>query len=236
MTASMVFNKPIEEVTKDERQTAKTVIFALLYGSSAKAIAESMNTTIEIVEGWFVKFYDRFPKIEIWKNNIEEKVKQYGYVETANGRRRRLPIFNLFKEGGYFYDNLVPQEYKGVIGEAMRQSVNSPIQGIASDYGMCGAALFSKYIRESNKPWKICNAVHDSCVYQVPYDQLEDALQQSEYYFTTGVMEYMTDVFDINFNLPLEVDFEIGLSWGSLHKWNFSKPELEVIRTKLRIK
>ena len=235
-TASMVFNKPIEEVTKDERQTSKAVIFALLYGSSAKAIAETMGTTVEIVESWFTRFYSRFPKIEIWKNSIEEMVKQYGYVETANGRRRRLPIFNLFRERGYFYEHLVPQEYRGVIGDALRQSVNSPIQGIASDYGMCGASLFSKYIRESNKPWKICNAVHDSCVFQVPYEQLDDALEQAEYYFTAGVTEYMTDVFDINFNLPLEVDFEIGLSWGSLYKWNFSKPELEVIKNKLRSK
>jgi len=232
-TASMVFNKPIEEVTKDERQTSKTVIFALLYGSSAKVIAEKNNTSIEVVEDWFDQFYSRYPKIAIWKTRTEEMAKQYGYVETANGRRRRLPIFNLFRTNGYFSDQLVPQEYKGVIGEAIRQSVNSPIQGIASDYGMCGAALFSKFIREEEKPWKICNAVHDSCVFQVPMDQLEEALQKAEYYFTEGVMNYMAEVFDINFNLPLEVDFEIGLSWGSLIKWNFSKQELEVIKKKL---
>jgi DNA polymerase I-like protein with 3'-5' exonuclease and polymerase domains len=98
---------------------------------------------------------------------------------------------------------------------------------------MCGASLFSKYIRDNNKSWKICNAVHDSCVFHVPYAELEESLKQAEYWFTEGITNYMIDVFDINFNLPLEVDFEIGLSWGSLHKWNFNKAELDTIKSKL---
>jgi len=233
-TASMVFNKPLEEVTKDERQISKSVIFAILYGSSTAAVAKLMGKDIEEVERWFRQFYERFPKIATWKKKTEEMAKQYGYVETANGRRRRFPLFHLFKnEDGYYTEKLVPQELRGDVESALRQCVNSPIQGIASDYGMSGAALFSKYIRENNKPWKICNAVHDSCVFQVPFDQLEESLEQAEYWFTTGVMEYMTDVFDINFNLPLEVDFEVGLSWGSLIKWNFNKKELEEIKKTL---
>ena len=99
---------------------------------------------------------------------------------------------------------------------------------------MCGAALFSQHIRNENKDWKVCNAVHDSCVYQVPFNDLEESLSAAEYWFTDGVMQYMTDVFDINFNLPLEVDFEIGLSWGSLQKWDFTKQELEIIKQNLR--
>ena len=234
-TASMVFDKPLEQVTKDERQISKTVIFAILYGSSMQAVAESMKKTVEQVERWFSTFYAKFPQIAKWKKTTEQLAKQNSFVETANGRRRRFPIFNLFRDqNGYYSDDLVPSDYKSEIASALRQCVNSPIQGIASDYGMCGAALFNKYIREENKSWKICNAVHDSCVYQVPYNELEDSLEQAEYWFTTGVMEYMAEVFDINFNLPLEVDFEIGLSWGSLQKWNFGKQELEIIKNNLK--
>ena len=234
-TASMVFNKPLEEVTKNERQISKSVIFAILYGSTITAVAQKMNVTSQEVEKWFKQFYTRFPKIEAWKHKTEEMAKHVGFVETANGRRRRFPIFNLFKDqNGYFSDNNVPSDYRSIINGSLRQCVNSPIQGIASDYGMCGAALFSRYIREQNKSWKICNAVHDSCVFQVPYNELEDALEQAEYWFTTGITEYMADIFEINFNLPLEVDFEIGLSWGSLQKWNFSKQELDAIKAKLK--
>ena len=234
-TASMVFNKPIEEVTKDERQISKSVIFAILYGSSVYAVAKLMKKSIEEVESWFKQFATRFPKIDEWKRKTENMAKFYGYVETANGRRRRFPIFNLFKDqNGYYSESMVPPDYKSSIEGALRQSVNSPIQGVASDYGMCGAALFSRYIRDNNKSWKICNAVHDSCVFHVPFNELEESLEQAEYWFTTGITEYMTEVFEINFNLPLEVDFEIGLSWGSLQKWNFSKQELDVIKSNLK--
>jgi hypothetical protein len=101
---------------------------------------------------------------------------------------------------------------------------------------MCGAALFAQYIREHNKPWVICNAVHDSCVFQVPMhpdNELDIALDTAEYWFTTGVMEYMEQKFNINFNLPLEIDFDIGLVWGDMIKWNFSKEELAEIKLKL---
>jgi DNA polymerase I-like protein with 3'-5' exonuclease and polymerase domains len=236
-TASMVFDKPIEEVTKDERQISKTVVFAILYGSTTRAVAESMNKEIEEVERWFKQFYERFPKIASWKSSIENHAKDYGYIEAPHGRRRRLPIFDLYRdEGGRFNETAVPREYMSRINTALRQSVNSPIQGIASDNGMCGAALFAQYIREHNKPWVICNAVHDSCVFQVPMqpdNELDIALDTAEYWFTTGVMEYMEQKFNINFNLPLEIDFDIGLVWGDMIKWNFSKEELAGIKLKL---
>jgi hypothetical protein len=84
----------------------------------------------------------------------------------------------------------------------------------------------------------ICNAVHDSCVFQVPQgpdDEIDRALEAAEYWFTTGVIDYMRNAFGINFNLPLEVDFEIGAAgWGDLTKWNFSKQELMDIKQKLK--
>jgi DNA polymerase I-like protein with 3'-5' exonuclease and polymerase domains len=238
-TAAMVFNKPIESVTKDERQISKSVVFAILYGSSTRSVALDRGKTVEEVEGWFNQFYDRFPKIAEWKTRTEQHAKYYGYIEAPHGRRRRLPIFNLFKDDyGRYDERLVPPEYKGKIGASLRQCINSPIQGIASDNGMCGAALFAKHIRDNNLPWVICNAVHDSCVFQVPQgpdDEIDRALEAAEYWFTTGVIDYMRNAFGINFNLPLEVDFEIGAAgWGDLTKWNFSKQELMDIKQKLK--
>jgi len=237
-TAAMVFNKPIEDVTKDERQISKAVVFAILYGSTTRAVAEARGKTVEEVERWFAQFYERFPKIANWKHRIEKHVQDFGYLEAPHGRRRHLPIFDLYRDDQNRYnENLVPREYKSKIATALRQSVNSPIQGIASDNGMCGAALFAKYIRDNNKPWIICNAVHDSCVFQVPqspYDELDKALDAAEYWFTTGVMEYMVKAFNINFNLPLEIDFDIGVGgWGDLVKWNFSKAELADLKQRL---
>lgn len=233
-TASMIFNKPIEEVTKDERQISKTVIFAILYGSHVKTVAESRGKTVEEVEKWFAQFYGRFPKIAQWKKKVETDAKRFSYVEAPHGRRRRLPVFDLFRnESGMFAEDSIPPEHFSKINTALKQSVNAPIQGIASDNSMCGASLFAKYIRENNKPWIICNAVHDSCVFQVPYACLDESLASAEYWFTTGVTEYMTEKFKIDFNLPLEIDFEIGIKWGDMIKWNFSKAELVEIKNKL---
>lgn len=233
-TASMIFCKPIEDVTKDERQISKSVIFAILYGSHVKSVAEARGKTVEEVERWFSQFYERFPQIAQWKKQTEVNAKRFSFVEAPHGRRRRFPIFDLFRnDSGVFADSAVPSEHIGKINASIRQSVNAPIQGIASDNGMCGASLFARFIRENNKPWVICNAVHDSCVFQVPFACLDESLEAAEYWFTTGVMEYMVDKFNINFNLPLEVDFEIGLKWGDMIKWNFSKVELGEIKRKL---
>jgi len=204
-------------------------VFGILYGSSVRAIAEAQIKSVEEVQEWFDSFYRRFPKIAEWKKGMEEKAKRLGYVETPNGRRRRFPIFDMYRnERGYFNpdDPRIGGDAQGKIAECLRQSVNAPIQGVASDAGMIGAALFADYVREHNKPWVLSNAVHDSCVYLVPYDELEDSLNTAEDLFTDGVMGYMTKNFGINFNLPLEVDFELGLRWGELEAWDYSPNHL----------
>ena len=123
---------------------------------------------------------------------------------------------------------------KSAVGDALRQATNAIIQGIASDSGMVGGTLFDQYIRENDKPWIINNAVHDSVIWQVPYADLEETLRVTEKIFTTDVMEYMTAAFGVEFNLPLDVDFEIGSRWGSLKGWKFNYKELPSIIDRVR--
>lgn len=233
-TASMIFNKPLEDITKGERQATKSCVFAILYGSSVRSVAEDRQKSLEEVQSWFDQFYERFPKISQWKKRMEEHAMIKGFVSTPNGRRRRFPLFDLFRdEFGIFDSRKVSAEDEKKIAECVRQSVNAPIQGIASDSGMLGAALFAEYIRDHNKEWLLSNAVHDSCVYQVPYDQLEESLGKAEYFFTEKVMYYMSEHFGVKFNLPLEIDFEIGLSWGGLKEWDYSPTHLEKLKLEL---
>ncbi len=233
--ASAAFKKSIEEVTKDERQKAKGISFGVLYDSSYKSISELYNIPFEDVVVMFDNFYAEYHAIREWKIRMKNMAQQLGYVETPHGRRRRFPIFDLYREAnGYFNRSKVPREQNVMIEEALRQASNAPVQGIASDAAAIGASFFAQFIQDHKKPWFIQNSVHDSAVFQVPYSDLDEALEVAEKCFSTDLMEYMHDAFGIDFILPLECEFEIGLTWGDLVKWDFAKEELDAIKTKLR--
>lgn len=234
VNAVRMFGIPIEDVTKDQRQASKAVVFGILYDSTIWSIAEQYNKTPEEVQSWFDAFYTASPAVAVWKKQMKDMAKAHGYVETPHGRRRRFPIFDLYRDhNGYFSENYVPREQNYMIQEALRQASNAPVQGSASDGGMVGAALFANYIRKHKKPWYLTNAVHDSAIFTCAPAELREALRVAETCFTTDVMDYMNLKFGINFNLPLEVEFEIGTKWGELHKWDYSEADLQEILTKL---
>lgn len=233
--AAQMFDTPIDDVTKIQRQAAKSLIFGILYDSSEWAIAQKLDKTEDEVKILFSQFYNKFTSVAAWKREMKVFAQKYGYVQAPQGRRRRFPIFDFYRVNGIYMPHLVPRDQRSAINESLRQASNAPVQGIASDAAMIGAFLFANYIRENKKPWIIQNAVHDSCIFQVPLDELEEALKAAEKCFADDLMDYMNKVFDINFILPLECEFEIGLKWGELEKWNFSGPELATIKEKLEV-
>ena len=193
--------------------------FGILYDSSIKSIAEAQGKPEEEVSMWFDLFFDKFPMVKVWKEKMKSMASQKSYVETPHGRRRRFPIFDLYRnEDGYFNPNAVPNDFRSVVSEALRQASNAPVQGIASDAGMLGSALFQNEVRRLNLPVLVQNAVHDSCLYQCDVDIVKDTMRIAERCFVQGVMEHMSSVWGINFLLPLGVDYELGTKWGQLHK------------------
>lgn len=237
--ASTAYEKPIEEVTKNERQGAKGITFGVLYDSSPKGIAETYNLTLDQATTMINTFYEKHPNVYDWKLAQKHDAMYKGYVEAPHGRRRRFPIWNLIRD--YYpstnLDNMrqtLPQDLAKQAADALRQSSNAPIQGISSDGAMIGAALFAKYIRENNLDWKIQNAVHDSMVYLVPIEEVPTSLELAEHYLTTGITDHMHKVWGIDFPITIEVDAEIGLKWGELISWNFDKNHLSKIMDGLR--
>ena len=71
--------------------------------------------------------------------------------------------------------------------------------------------------------------MHDSCVFQVPIAELKESLEVAEKMFTSVTMEHMTEKWGVDFNCPIEVDFEIGLTWGNLKKWDYTNDGLTEI-------
>jgi DNA polymerase-1 len=214
VTASMMFGVPIEEVTPEQRQAAKNIVFGLIYGRGTKSIAKQIKKTIEQTQVLVDKFFERFPVGTKYLQNLEQFGRQNLYVESPIGRKRRLPFF-LFDE----MDN-----------HSKNQSVNSPVQGISSDATLViGSSLMTDYIVDNNKPWKPVDIVHDSFDSEVPYDDIIEYVYTAEEKFTTGVVEKMNKVFGFEFVCPLAVDFEIGNKWGDVKKWNGTPAHLDEI-------
>jgi len=261
--ASSAFGIPIESVSKDQRQQAKSLTFAVLYDGSERSIAAMFGLDVGQVKKMVHGFYKNHPHLYRWKLLTKWSAIHNGYAEAPHGRRRRLEILKSVRPGeiqllrriethdgntrteeiknidDLSIDSLTFSEYfsvsqdlgmrRSTINEALRQATNAIIQGIASDSGMVGGALFAEYIRNNKKPWIINNAVHDSVVWQVPYSEIDETLRVAEQIFTEGVTNYMSAAFDIEFNLPLDIDFETGSKWGSLKSWKFNYKELPAI-------
>lgn len=208
--------------------------FGVLYDSSEASVAELYGMTVEETKKMFAGFYAEHHAIYGWKMEMKEMARQKGYVEAPHGRRRRFPIFDLYRnEQGWYDDNLVPREHRSMIADALRQSSNSPIQGIASDAANIGAYNLLRYIKKNRKDWLMCNIVHDSAVVEINFQDLDEYVEVSEPLFTTDVMEYMDSLWGIDFILPLEIDYDFGIMWGHMEAWDFSPTGLATIKENL---
>lgn len=210
-TATDMFNCTLAEVTKTQRSAAKGVTFGILFQQSAKALALILNCSEEQAEKYIEMYFEKMVGVARLIADLKESAETRGYVEAPHGRRRRFWAFFL------------PKSWRGRnkhVSRNKRQSVNSPIQGIASDAAMIGGGYSAlEFIEQNNLDWKIVNLVHDSAIFQIPTDQIAQACLKMQELFVEGAMKRMTAL-GVDFNLPLGIDVEVGIEWGSLEKWN----------------
>jgi DNA polymerase-1 len=202
-----------------------------MFGRGVKAIAAQLQIDdISDVQRRIDDFFAQFPGAEKWMYDIEEEGEENGYVESPIGRRRRLLTFQM----GYGDD--------GEIARAKRIARNAPIQGISSDGAFLGAAMFCDWLIEEGKwhphptkeCWQLQDVVHDSLVIQVPVEDVPEALRELKPWFTNKLMEKMVETWGVDFNIPLEVDFEIGLRWGEIEAWDGTQLHLDYLMNDLR--
>jgi len=206
-TASQMFGVPLDQVTKELRQNTKAIVFALLYGGGPELIAARLrNDDIEAVKQMCDDFAASYPIGNKWLKDIENFARQHYYVESPIGRRRRLLEFMT--------------GFREPIGAAKRLARNAPIQGMASDACILGATFWNDWIEQHGKDWKIVNIVHDSCVTELPIADLEEAAEAAERCFTVHLMNEMTRIWGVKFIAPLEVEFDFGIRWGHMKKWD----------------
>jgi DNA polymerase-1 len=225
-TASAAFGVPIKEVNKKQRQASKSITFGILFQQSTKALAEAIGVAVEEAEKFQATFFAKMAGVANLIDDLKQQAKTRGYVEAPHGRRRRFWSFYL-PEGSS--DGHIRDRH---IARSLRQAVNSPIQGIASDAGMYGGAYsLLEYIRKEKRNWRIQNVVHDSCIIQIDdANETSEAIMLMEPIFVDEAQRRMEEM-GVEFNLPLGIDIEAGIPyWGSLEKWMGTKQHADELQ------
>jgi DNA polymerase-1 len=119
-TAAAIYNVPLEEVLKEQRRHAKAINFGLIYGMSAFGLTRSTDLTLAEAEAFVKAYFERFPGIKSYLDNMRKLATSQGYVETLLGRRRYFPA-------------LKTQTSQALRNREEREAINSPIQGTAAD-------------------------------------------------------------------------------------------------------
>ena len=217
-TASMMYKVPLKEVTKNLRQSAKSLSLGIMYQRGVKSVAKQLNITEEEAQQLFDKFFEHFTTGVKWANAQKEIVKKRGYVESPLGRRRRLG--SLVVEGNKLIAKANAEgrgKGKGywiqgnkLIGRAERQAVNSPIQGLASDLALIALSLLHQYIIKNNLRTIIVNSVHDSVVMEIPESEVYEMAKVVREIFTEKSRKYAEKYFSWKMPTHIDVDAEIG--------------------------
>ena len=190
LTASKVFEVPVEDVTKEMRYKSKAVNFGIVYGQSKYGLAKALGISNAEAEEFIEKYFATYPKVRAYMEDTVTEVQQKGYVETIFGRKRYL-------ENELSSSNAMIREF------AKRAAINQPMQGTAADLVKMAMISFAKKLKENNLKSKMIIQVHDEIVVEVYKPELEK------------VKELITDSMELNqpLSVPLLVDINVGESW-----------------------
>lgn len=200
-TAAAVMGKPQNEVTKDERKMAKAVNFGFLYGMGARKFKTyakekyGVEVTDEEARAYRRAFFDQYNALEAWHERQRRIVRNLGQVKSPIGRIRHLPNINST-------DDMV-------VGEAEREAINSPVQGLASDLTVLSMVILQD--RLDPKRARILGNVHDAILLEAREEDAEAVAAEVKH-----VMENLPlkKYFGWETTVPIEAEVTIGQHWG----------------------
>ena len=193
LTASKVFDVPVEAVTKEMRYKSKAVNFGIIYGQSKYGLAKSLGISNADAETFIEKYFATYPKVKAYMEGTVLEAEEKGFVETIFGRKRYLAT-ELSSSNGMI------REF------AKRAAINQPIQGTAADLMKIAMIDFSKKLKENNLKSKMIMQVHDELVVEVVKSELD------------VVTNLVKEAMELNqpLSVPLVVDVNVGESWKEL--------------------
>lgn len=150
LTASQIFNVPINEVTPNQRREAKAVNFGIIYGISDYGLSQNIKTTRDKAKRYIASYFERYPKVKEFMNNNVVFAKEHGYAVTKFGRIRKIPELSASK---YFTRSF---------GE--RVAMNMPLQGTASDIIKLAMIAVTNKLKEGGLKSQLILQIHDELI------------------------------------------------------------------------
>ncbi len=187
--ASKVLGIPIEEVTKEQRSKAKAVNFGIVYGISDFGLAEQIGVSRKEAKQYIEQYLEKYSGIQKFMQDIVEKAKEDGYVETLFHRRRYIPELKS--------NNYMVRQF------GSRVAMNTPIQGTAADIMKIAMVNLQKELEKRQMQTKIVLQVHDELILEAKIEEKEEAKQL--------LKQCMENA--ITLSVPLEVEVSEAQNW-----------------------
>ena len=183
----------LDEVTDDQRRSAKAINFGLMYGMSAFGLAKQLGIARGEAQEYVDLYFDRYPGVKAYMDNIRESARERGYVETVFGRRLYLPEINA--------RNVQRRQY------AERSAINAPMQGTAADIIKKAMITVHEWLETDMPGARMIMQVHDELVFEVEEDRVDPVREH--------VIQLMNGAADLS--VALKVDAGIGSNWDEAH-------------------
>ncbi len=192
-TAAEIFASKIDDVTPNQRRSAKAINFGLIYGMSAFGLSKQLHITRAEAQSYIEQYFDRYPKVKNYMEETKLSAKRMGYVETVFGRRLYLADIES--------SNYQRRQY------AERSAINAPMQGTAADLIKMAMTDLHQKISDQSLDAKIIMQVHDELVIEVHESQLDE--------LSGLTVEAMSNISKLD--VDLKVDADSGSNWDEAH-------------------
>ncbi|MBK66545.1 MAG: DNA polymerase I, partial [Rickettsiales bacterium] len=193
LTASHVFDTPLDQVSSDLRRKAKAINFGIIYGISGYGLAKQIGGDAGEANRYIKDYLARFPELDKFMEDQKEFARKHGYVKTLYGRHC---VVNGIKDKNF-----------SIRSFAERQAINAPIQGTAADIMKKAMIEVHKTIEDQDLPVKMLLQIHDELIFEIKEDDVERCVS-----LLKDVMENVCKL-----SIPLSVDAGIGDNWAQAH-------------------
>lgn len=193
-TAAAIYHVKLEEVTKEQRRHAKAINFGLIYGMGNFGLSQSAEMTLAEAENFSKAYFEEFPGVKLFLDNLRKQAARQGYVETLLGRKRYFP-------------GLAGQSNQQIRQREEREAINAPIQGTAADIMKLAMLRIPPAIKQAGLKARLILQVHDELVLECPNEELHATIHV--------VQNEMENAFKLD--IPLSTEARSGINWGIMN-------------------